>query len=109
MRLGERRGDQGPQHLALPRVQSAVSVKLGTTFEDSPISFSKWLPAMWLLAANRNGISSYEVARGLGVTQKTAWFMMHRLRLAMKADGDEMLSGTVEADETFVGGKKRTT
>jgi len=84
-------------------------VKVGTIFEDSPIGFDKWLPAMWLLAANRNGISSYEVARGLGVTQKTAWFMMHRLRLAMKVDGDEMLVGEVEADETFVGGKTRAT
>lgn len=82
------------------------TVKVGTVFEDSPIGFDKWLPAMWLLSANRNGISSYEVARGLGVTQKTAWFMMHRLRLAMKADdAPEMLAGEVEIDETYVGGR----
>jgi hypothetical protein len=64
---------------------------------------------MWLITANRKGSSSYEVARGIGVTQKTAWFMLHRLRLTMKADGDEMLAGEVEADETFVGGKQRAT
>jgi transposase-like protein len=85
------------------------TVKVGTVFEDSPIGFDKWLPVMWLITANRNGISSYEVARGIGVTQKTAWFMLHRLRLAMKADDMEMLSGVVEADETFVGGKQRAT
>jgi transposase-like protein len=83
------------------------TVKVGTIFEDSPIGFDKWLPAMWMLAGDRNGISSYELHRALGVTQKTAWFMLHRLRFAMKADGDDMLAGEVEADETFVGGKKR--
>lgn len=83
------------------------TAKVGTIFEDSPIPFTKWLPAIWLLASNRNGISSYELARGLKVTQRTAWFMLHRIRAAM-ADGmfEEPLSGEVEADETWVGGRK---
>jgi transposase-like protein len=83
------------------------SVKVGTIFEDSPIGFDKWLPAMWLLSANRNGISSCEIARGLGVTQKTAWFMLHRLRHAMKTSTFEKLSGEVEVDETYFGGAPR--
>jgi transposase-like protein len=82
------------------------SLKVGTIFEDSPIGLEKWLPAMWLLVNCKNGISSYEVHRALGVTQKTAWFMMHRLRLALQDNGG-MLSGTVEVDETFIGGKAR--
>jgi len=83
------------------------SVKVGTIFEDSPISFTKWIPAMWLLANCKNGISSYELHRALGVTQKTAWFMLHRIRLAMQDDSVEMLGGHVEADETYIGGKAR--
>ena len=84
------------------------TAKVGTIFEDSPIGFDKWLPAIWLLSANRNGISSCELARGLGVTQKTAWFILHRVRLAM-ADGTfEKLSGEVEADETWIGPKARS-
>lgn len=84
------------------------SVKVGTIFEGSPIKLSKWLPAMWMLANCKNGISSYELARMLGVTQKTAWFMLHRIRLAMQ-DGDfnEPMSGEVEADETYIGGKAK--
>src|ERR1700728_1696956 len=81
------------------------SLKVGTVFEDSPIPLEKWLPATWLLANCRNGISSYEVHRALGVTQKSAWFMLHRIRLAMQSGTFTKLSGTVEADETFVGGK----
>lgn len=81
------------------------TAKTRTVFEDSPIGFDKWLPAIWLLASNRNGISSYEVGRALKVTQRTAWFMLHRIRLAMEDEAPEMLRGTVEADETFVGGK----
>ena len=76
-------------------------------FEDSPIPLSKWLPAMWLIAGTKNGISSYEVSRAIGVTQKSAWFMLHRIRLAMQ-DGDfGGMSGEVEVDETFIGGKAR--
>lgn len=83
------------------------TAKVGTIFEDSPIGFDKWLPAMWLLSASRNGISSCELARALGVTQKTAWFMLHRIRLAMASQTFEKLFGTVEADETYIGGKRR--
>src|SRR5580693_5005416 len=81
------------------------SVKVGTIFEDSPIGLNKWLCAMWMLANCKNGISSYEVARALEVTQKTAWFMLHRIRHAMKNGSIAKLSGAVEADETFIGGK----
>jgi transposase-like protein len=81
------------------------SAKVGTVFEDSPIPLTKWLPAVWLIASNRNGISSYEIARGLEVTQKTAWFMLHRIREMMGDHSDDMLTGTVEADETYIGGK----
>jgi hypothetical protein len=83
------------------------SVKVGTIMEDSPIPLSKWLPAMWMIANCKNGISSYDVARLLNVTQKTAWFLLHRIRLAMHDQEEGMLSGTVEADETLVGGKAR--
>ena len=84
------------------------SAKVGTIFEDSPIALEKWLPAMWLLTNCKNGISSYELARALGVTQKTAWFMLHRLRLAMQDEHTGgKLRGHVEADETYIGGKAR--
>ena len=85
------------------------SVKRGSIFEDSPISLSKWLPALWLLVNCKNGISSYELAKDLGVTQKTAWFILHRLRLVVKAPdrGTKLGSnggGEVEVDESFIGG-----
>lgn len=83
------------------------SVKVGTIFEDSPIGLDKWLPAMWMVGNRKNGMSSYEVARDLGVTQKTAWFMMHRMRLAMRQGSIEKLSGEVEVDGTHIGGKAR--
>jgi len=87
------------------------SLKVGTVFEDSPIPLEKWLPATWLLANCRNGISSYEIHRALGVTQKSAWFMMHRIRLAMQSKSFSKLGGVggaeVEADEAFVGGKPK--
>lgn len=82
------------------------SVKKGTIFEDSPIKLCKWLIAMWLIANAKNGISSYELHRSLGVTQKTAWFMLHRIRLAMQNQTINKLGGEVEADEMFVGGKR---
>jgi transposase-like protein len=79
------------------------SVKVGTIFEDSPIGFEKWLPCVWLIANSKNSISSYEVARSIGVTQKTAWFMLHRIREAIGRQDDEtVLSGTIEMDETYV-------
>src|SRR5689334_3858635 len=83
------------------------SVKVGTIFEDSPIALQKWLPVMWLLANCKNGISSYEVARAIKVTQKTAWFMLHRLRLAMQIETSGKFGGDVEVDETFIGGASR--
>lgn len=86
------------------------SVKVGTIFEDSPIPLEKWLPAVWVIVNCKNGISSYEVARDLGVTQKTAWFMLHRIRLAMQTGSFVKMGGNggeVEADETFIGGKAR--
>jgi transposase-like protein len=83
------------------------SVKVGTIFEDSPLSLTKWIPAMWLIANAKNGISSYELHRGLGVTQKTAWFMLHRIRLAMQNGTLEKLGDDVEIDETYIGGKAR--
>ena len=83
------------------------SVKTGTIFEDSPISLDKWLCAMWLIVNCKNGISSCEIARDLGITQKSAWHLMHRIRRAMHTGSIEKLSGHVEADETFIGGKAR--
>lgn len=84
------------------------SVKVGTIFEDSPIALEKWLPCLWLIANCKNGISSYEVSRALGVTQKTAWFMLHRVRLAMQSEaGGKKFGGDVEVDETFIGGASR--
>jgi len=80
------------------------SVKKGTIFEDSPIALSKWLPAIWLYSAKK-GRSSHQLARDLGVTQKTAWFISHRIRLSMEVEGfDRPLSGEVEADEAIIGG-----
>jgi transposase-like protein len=86
------------------------SVKVETIFEDSPISLQKWLPALWMLVSCKNGVSSYEIHRALGVSQKTGWFMLHRLRLALKTQSFVFKmggkdSGGVEVDETFVGGK----
>ena len=83
------------------------SVKVGTIFEDSPIGLDKWFAVIWMLANDKNGISSYEVSRSVGVTQKTAWFMLDRIRLAMQARTFEKLSGHVEVDETYIGGKAR--
>jgi transposase-like protein len=87
--------------------QKQFSVKLGTIFEDSPIGLDKWLPAIWLIVNAKNGISSYELHRALGVTQKTAWFMLHRIRLAMQTKTFAKMSGSVEVDETYIGGKAR--
>lgn len=83
------------------------TLKTGTIFENSPIPLEKWLTAAWLIIGCKNGISSYEIHRGLGVTQKTAWFMLHRIRLAMQESGFNKFCGDVEVDETFIGGKAR--
>ncbi|MBI2829417.1 MAG: transposase [Acidobacteria bacterium] len=78
------------------------SLKTGTLFEDSPLSLDKWLVALWLIVNCKNGISSCEMARHLGITQKSAWFMNHRLRMALHLGSFDKLTGEVEADETFI-------
>ena len=83
------------------------SAKVGTIFEDSPLSLDKWFCAIWMIANCKNGVSSYEVHRALGVTQKSAWFMLHRIRLAMETGSFTRGGGEFEADETYVGGKAR--
>jgi transposase-like protein len=88
--------------------QRKFTLKTGTIFEDSPLGFDKWLPAVWMIANCKNGVSSWELHRAIGVTQKTAWFMLQRIRLAMQdEDTGGKLSGDVEVDETFIGGKAR--
>src|ERR1039458_6841048 len=81
------------------------TVKVGTIFEDSALGLEKWLPCVWLIVNAKNGISSCEIGRTLGVTQRTAWFMAHRIRAAIHDGSFEKLSGGVEADETFIGAK----
>lgn len=84
------------------------SLKVGTIFEDSPLGLEKWLPVMWMLANCKNGVSSWEIHRAIGVTQKSAWFMLQRARLAMQdTETGGKLGGEVEVDETFIGGKSR--
>jgi hypothetical protein len=83
------------------------SPTVGTVCEDSPIGFHEWLTAIWMIANDKNGISSWELHRGIGVTQKTAWFMLQRIRLAMRTGALEKAMGQVEVDETFIGGKAR--
>src|SRR6266853_6487304 len=83
------------------------SVKVGTVLEDSPIALDKWLCAFWLIANAKNGISSYELARSIGITQKSAWFLLHRIRLAMQDGSFVTFKGQVEADETYIGAKAR--
>src|SRR5437667_7831376 len=100
--------------LVLPRriwncraCRKQFTVKVGTIFEDSPLGLDKWLPAIWMIANCKNGISSWELHRALGITQKSAWFVLHRVRLAMQTGTFEKLKGEVEADETFIGGRAR--
>ena len=83
------------------------SAKVGTVFEDSPIGLDKWFAAVWMVANCKNGVSSYEIHRALKVTQKTAWFMDHRIRLAMQTGSFEKVSGEFEVDESFIGGLAR--
>lgn len=75
--------------------------------EDSAISLTEWLPAFWVLVSAKNGISSCELARSLGVTQKTAWFILHRIRHTLKTGTFEKMNGTVEVDETYIGGLEK--
>ena len=81
-----------------------IYTKRGTIFEDSPIGLDKWFVALWSIANCKNGISSHELARAIGVQQKTAWFMLHRIRTAMEIDGGDKFEGPAEADTTYVGG-----
>jgi transposase-like protein len=83
------------------------SVKVGSIFEDSAIPLDKWLAAMWMIANSKNGVSSHKMARSLGITQKSAWFLLHRIRLAMQTGTFAKLDGEIEVDETFIGGKAR--
>src|SRR5687767_12951941 len=105
-------GAESPMFLSTRRIwkcrtcRKQFSVKIGTIFEDSPLGLDKWLPALWMLANCKNGISSHELGRALGVTQKSAWFMLHRIRLAMQTETFEKMSGSVEADESYIGGKR---
>lgn len=87
--------------------KAQFSIKVGTIFEDSPIGLDKWLAVMWMLSNCKNGVSSWEIHRAVGVTQKSAWFMLQRVRLALQGDDGGMLSGEVEVDETYIGGKAR--
>src|ERR1035441_9929520 len=108
-------GSEKVTYLAKNRVWKCYAVhpkprftlKTGTIFEDSPIPLEKWLPAVWMILNDKNGISSWELHRAIGVTQKTAWFMLHRIRLAMQSKTFNKLGGEVEVDETFIGGKAR--
>ncbi len=87
--------------------KAKFSLKIGTIMEDSALGIDKWLVAMWLIVNCKNGISSCEIARDLGISQKSAWHMAHRIRFALHRGSFEKLSGHVEADETFIGGKAR--
>lgn len=107
-------GSENIGKLVLPRriwncknCRKQFTVKVGTIFEDSPLGLDKWLPATWLIVNAKNGVSSCELARALGVTQKTGWFMLHRIRLSMQDGSIEKMKGCIEADETFIGGNAR--
>ena len=102
--------NQGKWQCKSVHTKRQFSAKVGTIFEDSPISLDKWLTAVWMLSNCKNGVSSYEVARAIGVTQKSAWFMLHRIRLAMQRGSFVKFGGDgkiVEVDETFIGGLSR--
>jgi ISXO2-like transposase domain/Transposase zinc-ribbon domain len=89
--------------------KSQFSVKVGSVYEDSPIGLDKWLTATWMVTNCKNGVSSYEIHRAIGVTQKSAWFMLHRLRVAMKEEHKHTMGSShnnpIEVDETYIGGK----
>src|SRR6185437_11361543 len=99
---------KGPRRLwRCKGCKKQFSVKVGTIFESSPLGLDKWLPAFWMIMNAKNGISSCELARALGVTQKTAWFMLHRIRHSVQMGTLKQFAGQVEADETFIGGKEK--
>lgn len=100
-------GNQRKWQCSARHPKRQFTLKTGTIFEDSPLGLDKWLMATWMVTNCKNGASSWEIHRAVGVTQKTAWFMLHRIRLAMQDEAGGMLGGEVEADETFIGGKAR--
>jgi transposase-like protein len=103
---GTRIGEIASRHLLRCKdCRRQFSHKVGTIFEDSPLGLDKWFVAVWCIANARNGISSHELGRALGVRQPTAWFMLHRIREAMASDGFDKFDGPAEADTTYVGGK----
>jgi transposase-like protein len=89
------------------KTKKQFTLRVGTIFEDSAIKYDKWICAIWLIANAKNGISSYEIGRALGVCQKTGWFMLQRIRLAMQQGSFKKMRGIVEADETYIGAKAR--
>jgi transposase-like protein len=104
----QRIGEITPRHmLRCKDCRKQFSYKVGTIFEDSPLGLDKWFVAVWVIANCKNGISSHELGRALGVTQKTAWFMLHRIREAMRTGTFTKLRGEVESDETFIGGEAK--
>ena len=90
------------------KTRKQFTIRVGTILEDSPIGFDKWICAFWLISNAKNGISSYEIGRALGVTQKTGWFLLHRIRLSLQNGTIVKIEGTVEVDETFIGGRARS-
>lgn len=104
---GKRCDEVRRRRLLCKDCRKEFSDKVGTIFEDSPLGLDKWFVAVWSVVNCKNGISSHELARALGVTQKTAWFMEHRVRMAMKVRSFRKLAGTIEADETFIGGRSK--
>ncbi len=106
VRRDKHRHHRQPSHVPVQNKEcrKQFSAKVGTIFEDSPIPLDKWFVAMWSITNAKNGISSCELARAIGVCQKTAWHMLHRIRLALKSGNFGKLSGRVEADEAFIGG-----
>jgi len=97
------------REMALSGMSSAIRPQAGTIFEESPLPLAKWIPAVWVIVNAKNGVSSCELARSLGVTQKTAWFMLHRIRLAIQEGSfvRDKMKGKIEVDESFIGGKAR--
>jgi len=105
---GDRIGEIQTRHmLRCKDCRKQFSHKVGTIFEDSPLGLDKWFVAVWAIANCKNGVSSHELGRAIGVTQKTAWFMLHRIRKAMEIEGEDKFDGPVEADTTYVGGEAR--
>lgn len=99
---------QGKWQCKSAHARRQFTIKVGTIFEDSPLGLDKWLTAVWMVTNCKNGVSSYEVHRAIGVTQKTAWFMVHRIRVAMQTGSfEKKMGGAVEADETYIGGLAR--